>query len=225
MGALTTSLAEIVAPGEVIGIDREPSQVEAARLWADERGVRNVRFETANIFALPYPEASFDAVFSYTVLEHVKDPLWAMREMRRVLKPGGVAGICDPDYGALLLEPETPLLKELFGLMLAFSEEHGSPYYARRLRHYLLEAGFASTEGFAVGIGGGNPQAMRFNYEVVLKPTLETLRPWLVERGLAGEERVEALLAEALAWSQKPEAFFALMQCAAVAFVDEPAGL
>ena len=34
----------------------------------------------------------------------------------------GVAGICDPDYGALLLEPETPLMKELFRLILAFSE-------------------------------------------------------------------------------------------------------
>ena len=92
--------------GQVIGIDMEPSQVEAARLWAGERGVQNVRFETGNIFALPFPDASFDAVFSFTVLEHVKDPLRAMRVMRCVLKPGGVAGICEPEYGALLLEPD-----------------------------------------------------------------------------------------------------------------------
>src|SRR5215211_5509236 len=117
MGALTTSLAEWLAPGEVIGIDREPSQVEAARAWAAEKGVHNVRFETGNILELPYPDASFDAVFAFTVLEHLREPRLAMREMLRVLKPGGVAGIYDPDYAARLLAPSTPAMQELFQLM------------------------------------------------------------------------------------------------------------
>src|SRR5512143_3452508 len=98
MGALTASLARHLAPGEVIGIDREPSQIDAARAWAAEKGVGNVRFDLGNIFEIPFPDASFEAVFAYTVLEHVRDPLQAMREMRRVLKPGGIVGICDPDY-------------------------------------------------------------------------------------------------------------------------------
>src|SRR6266545_5088796 len=53
MGALTTSLAEWLAPGEVIGIDREPSQVNAARAWAEEKGIYNVRFEIGNIYDIP----------------------------------------------------------------------------------------------------------------------------------------------------------------------------
>ena len=77
MGALTTSLAEWLAPGEVIGIDREPSQVEAARAWATEKGIHNVRFEIGNIYDIPYPDGSFDAVLSFTVLEHVREPLRA----------------------------------------------------------------------------------------------------------------------------------------------------
>src|SRR5512142_1587093 len=74
MGALTTSLAEWLAPGEVVGFDREDSQVEAARAWAVERGVTNVRFERGNIYEMAYPDASFDAVFAHTVLEHVREP-------------------------------------------------------------------------------------------------------------------------------------------------------
>ena len=74
MGALTTSLAEWLAPGEVIGIDREPSQVEAARVWAAEKNVGNVRFETGSIYEIPYPDASFEAVFAFTVLEHLREP-------------------------------------------------------------------------------------------------------------------------------------------------------
>src|SRR5512144_3003484 len=140
MGALTTSLAEWLAPGDVIGIDRESSQVEAARAWATEKGVHNVRFEVGNIYEIPYPEASFDAVFAFTVLEHVREPLRAMKEMRRVLKPGGVIGLCDPDYEAQLQAPSSPGLAELSALMRRFSEEHASPYYARHQREYLLKA-------------------------------------------------------------------------------------
>jgi len=218
MGALTTSLAEWLAPGEVIGIDREPSQVDAAGAWAAEKGIHNVRFEIGTIYDLPYPDASFDAVFAFTVLEHLREPRRAMREMRRVLKSGGVAGIYDPDYEALLQAPSTPGVQELNQLMRRFSEEHGSPYYARHQRQYLLEAGFARTEGFAFAVGGGNPQMTPLMYQVVLKPTVDSLRPWIIEHGLADDAHLDALLAEAQAWSERPDAFFALMQCAAVAW-------
>jgi hypothetical protein len=55
-------------------------------------------------------------------------------------------------------------------------------------------------------------------YQVVLKPTFESLRPWIIEHGLADEAHLDALLAEGRAWSERPDAFFALMQCAAVAW-------
>ncbi|HSL46248.1 MAG TPA: methyltransferase domain-containing protein [Anaerolineales bacterium] len=218
MGALTTSLAEWLAPGEVIGIDRESSQVEAARAWAAEKGVDNVRFEIGNIYEIPYPDASFDAVFAFTVLEHVREPLRAMREMRRVLKSGGVAGIYDPDYATMLLAPSTPGLQELNRLMLRFSEEHASPYYARNQRQYLLEAGFARTEAFAFAVGGGDPQMIKGSYQIVMKPTIESIRPWILEQGLADNAHLDELLAEGQAWSERPDAFFALTQCAAVAW-------
>jgi SAM-dependent methyltransferase len=205
----------------VIGIDRELSQVEAARAWAAAQGVGNVRFEIGSIYDIPYPVAAFDAVFAFTVLEHLRDPRRAMGEMRRVLKPGGVAGIYDPDYATLLQEPSTPGLEELNGLMRRFSEVNGSPLYARHQRQYLLEAGFARSEGFAFAVGGGNAQLTPMAYRIVFKPTIESIRPWLIERGLADDARLDALLAEGQAWSERPDAFFALLQCAAVAWAPE----
>ena len=82
MGALTTSLAEWLAPGEVIGIDRESSQVAAARAWAAERDIHNVRFEIGNIYDIPYPNASFDTVFAFTVLEHLREHVGAAMTVR-----------------------------------------------------------------------------------------------------------------------------------------------
>ncbi len=216
MGALTTSLAEWLAPGEVIGIDREESQIAAARAWAEEKGVRNVRFEAGSIYEIPYPDASFDAVFAYTVLEHTREPMQAIREMRRVLKPGGVIGLCDPDYEGQLYAPASTGLAELMQLMRRFSEEHASPYYARHQRGYLLEAGFSPTEGFAQAAGGGSARMGPFMFRNIIKPTVEAIRPWIVENGHATDEHVDELLEEFQAWSERPDAFFALLHCAAV---------
>ena len=107
----TTSLAEWLSPGQVVGFDREQSQVAAARAWAAEKGVTNVRFELGNVYEIGYPDASFDAVFAYTVLEHTREPLRAIREMRRVLRPGGVIGLCDPDYEGQLQALPHPALQ------------------------------------------------------------------------------------------------------------------
>jgi ubiquinone/menaquinone biosynthesis C-methylase UbiE len=216
MGALTTSLAEWLAPGEVIGFDREQSQVDAARAWAAEKGVKNVRFETGNIYEIAYPDASFDAVFSFTVLEHVREPLRAMREMRRVLKPGGVVGLCDPDYEAQLQAPNSAAVVEMLNLMRRFSEAHASPYYARHQREYLLEAGFAHTEGFPIAVGGGDSKMMPAIFRIIMKPSMDAIRSWLIEQGLVTDAHLDQILAEAEAWSHRPDAFFALLQCAAV---------
>ncbi len=216
MGALTTSLAEWLAPGEVIGFDREESQVEAARAWAAEKGVNNVRFEVGSIYDIAYSAASFDAVFAYTVLEHTREPLQAIREMRRVLKQGGVIGLCDPDYEGQLYAPESSSLGELLQIMRRFSEEHASPYYARHQRGYLLDAGFSPTEGFAQAVGGGNDRMTPFMFRNIIKPTIDAIRPWIIENGHATSEHVDELLAEAQAWSERPDAFFALLHCAAV---------
>ena len=106
-GSITLDLAEHVAPGEVIGIDREPLQLERARALAVERGVANARFATGDAYALPFPGASFDAVFANAVLMWLRDPLAALKEFRRVLRPAGVAGISDIS-GLSVWEPATP---------------------------------------------------------------------------------------------------------------------
>src|SRR5438067_1545844 len=69
-GAITIGLTQAVAPGQVVGIDIESSQVEAARSLAAKMGVANVRFEVANVYDLPFPDASFDAAFAHTSLQH-----------------------------------------------------------------------------------------------------------------------------------------------------------
>src|SRR5207302_57957 len=58
-GSITLGLAEVVAPGEVVGIDLRPEAVEQSRAAAAQRGIANVRFEVGSAYDLPFPDGSF----------------------------------------------------------------------------------------------------------------------------------------------------------------------
>ena len=85
-GSITLDLA--VAPGETIGIDLREDFLRHGHDLARERVIANVQFQTASVYHLPYADGVFDAAFCCSVLQHLAAPLLALKEMRRVLKPG-----------------------------------------------------------------------------------------------------------------------------------------
>src|SRR6185503_5237822 len=101
-GTITLGLAQLVAPGEVVGIDLQPSLIERARALAATREQTNARFEIADVYGLPFADECFDAAFGNGVLMHLAEPVRALAQIRRVLRPGGIIGIRDPDFGAVL---------------------------------------------------------------------------------------------------------------------------
>lgn len=94
-GSITIGLGNVLTFGEVVGIDNQPEMVERARDAAAKAKVENVSFELADCYKLPFPDDSFDACFANSVLQHLSDPVAALAEMRRVLRPGGFAGVRD----------------------------------------------------------------------------------------------------------------------------------
>ena len=218
-GSITVALAEMLAPGEVVGIDVGAPQIERATALAKEKGVGNVRFQLGNVYELPFPDASFDAALANFVLQHVREPLRALKEMRRVLGPGGVVGVTDTDESTRLTAPSTPLVDEMISLMLRVRGEIGSPRYAFHLRRLLLEAGFARAEAYASAAGFGTPERLR-----VFAGTSEILRrPWLVKmvtkHGWADQAKLEAMIAEAQDWAARPDVIHAALNCQAVGWV------
>jgi ubiquinone/menaquinone biosynthesis C-methylase UbiE len=89
-GEPALTIASLVGPaGKVIGIDPVAEMVEAARRAADRGGSKNTQFEVAPADDLPFPADTFDAVVSRFGVMFFPYPLDAIREMLRVLKPGG----------------------------------------------------------------------------------------------------------------------------------------
>ncbi|MHB8872615.1 MAG: methyltransferase domain-containing protein [Myxococcaceae bacterium] len=97
-----TALALAARCAEVVGLDVTPQMQGEFERAARERGVRNVRFQLGRAEALPFPDASFDLVTSRRAPHHFLDLRGTVKEMARVLRPGGRLGISD------MTPPEAP---------------------------------------------------------------------------------------------------------------------
>jgi SAM-dependent methyltransferase len=85
----------VVPDGRVVGVDMTPLMLERARASARDAGVKNVAFELGYAEDLPVEDASADVVISNGVMNLFPDKLAGLREMARVLKPGGRLQIGD----------------------------------------------------------------------------------------------------------------------------------
>jgi len=220
-GSITVGLAEAVAPGLVVGVDLQATQVEQARAAAAERGVTNVRFETADIYRLPFADASFDVAFANAVLMHLTDPVAALRELRRVLRPSGIVAVRNPDFETTIISPLTPLMEQRDALMRRVREHVGVPngLVGRDHRRLLLEAGFMRTEATVSVVCGGSLEGTR-RRAPFLKAQLWGLARRALAEGWVDQVTVDAMMAEIDTWAERPDAFYANTWCAAVGWVD-----
>ncbi len=141
-GTITADLAGLVAPGRVTALERTDDALALARAELAERGI-DADFVVGDVHALDLPDDSVDVVHAHQVLQHVADPVQALREMRRVCKPGGVVAARDSDYAAFTWYPAVPALDEWLRLYRAAAHANGGePDAGRRLLAWAHEAGF-----------------------------------------------------------------------------------
>jgi len=141
-GTITAGLADRVPLGRVTGIDTAREVVEQAREAVGGRP--NVDFAAGDVYALDFPDDSFDVVHAHQVLQHLGDPVRALREMSRVTRPGGLVAARDGDYGAMAWYPEFPVLDEWRARYIAVARANGGePNGGRRLHAWARAAGLS----------------------------------------------------------------------------------
>ena len=140
-GTITLDFADRVA--HVTATEIDAGALALSQALAAERGVTNIDFAVADVHALDLLDDTFDIVHAHQVLQHVGDPVQALREMRRVAKPGGLVAARDADYAGFIWFPVSPDLDEWLRLYREAARANGGePDAGRRLLSWARAAGF-----------------------------------------------------------------------------------
>jgi SAM-dependent methyltransferase len=226
-GTITADLAARVAPGRVLAIDPSPDAVEQTRTLLAERSVPStktaaaetaatqttVEVEVAEVETLPPDVGLFDVVHAHQVLQHVADPVTALRAMGRLCRPGGLVAARDGDYAGFTWYPRIPELDEWLALYRQATRANGGePDAGRRLLAWAREAGLqdvtpsASVWCFADPAGRswwGGMWADRIVQSAVARQ--------LVDSGLATTADLERISAAWRRWAADDDGWFAVL--------------
>jgi ubiquinone/menaquinone biosynthesis C-methylase UbiE len=145
-GSITVDLAKLVPQGRVVGIEYSPEPLKDALAFAQQQGVTNAEFQVGDIHKLDFPDNTFDIVHAHQVLQHVADPVQALREMKRVCKKdGGIMAV--RESAKMLWYPESQGLEHFWEVATRMGRLKGSnPHPGYRLHVWAQEAGFTRSQ-------------------------------------------------------------------------------
>lgn len=212
-GSITVDLAAVVAPGEVVGIDREPTVLDGARALAAARGLANTQFEPADVYDLPFEADRFDVAYAHQVLQHLARPADALAEARRVLQPGGLLAVRDSDYGTMVHAPREPGLDRWLELYHQVTAANGAEADAGRyLKGWVEQAGFEDVVATASTWCYSDDEARRGWAELwAVRITEGAFADQAISGRLSDADELAQLAASWRAWAARPGGFFAFI--------------
>ena len=210
-GTITRDLGALVgADGEVLGVDSSADVVAQAAAGCD---LPQVRFVVGDALRLDVPDGAYDVVHAHQVLQHLTDPVAALREMRRVTRPGGLVAVRDADYAAMTWHPAVPALDRWLEVYRAAARAHDAePDAGRHLLGWALAAGFAEVVPTASAWCFATPHdrqwwgGMQADRIVASRIAGEA-----VDRGLCRADELPELAAGWRAWAASDDGWFAVL--------------
>ncbi|BBH66758.1 hypothetical protein ACTI_34430 [Actinoplanes sp. OR16] len=211
-GTITADLATRITPGRVTALERTAEALDLARAEVSRQGLTNVDFAVGDVHALDLPDDTFDVVHAHQVLQHVADPVAALREMRRVTRPGGVVAARDSDYAGFHWYPLIPELDEWLTLYQRVARGNGGePDAGRRLLAWARAAGFTDVTATVSAWGFTTDEDRQWwggmwADRILQSEMARTAR----ETGAATEADLRRLSDGWRRWADDPDGFFAI---------------
>jgi SAM-dependent methyltransferase len=191
-GFVSRMLAEVVGPsGNVVGVDVNGAQIEQARKLSAKEGLTNTSFIEASAYDTGLPRNTFDLVYCRFLLLHLADPGACLREMRDILKPGGILVIEDGDLATAASIPPTAL-DAFADLFCRLGPLRGVDYsIANRLCHLVAGAGLS-----LVNLKVHQPADREGENGLLLKWSVQEAGPAFVDAGLISSDRLQRTLSD-----------------------------
>jgi ubiquinone/menaquinone biosynthesis C-methylase UbiE len=146
-GTISCAIARIFPNAHIWGIDPSHHLLTTAREVQEQQHLTNVQFALGDAYALNFPNASIDFVYGRLLFQHLAEPMKALKEIARVLKPGGKVCLVDVADNWFALNPEPPVFGALRECLGAIQTSLGGDCrVGYKLGSYLSEAGFSQIE-------------------------------------------------------------------------------
>jgi SAM-dependent methyltransferase len=142
VGAQTVTLAQRSPGAQFTSVDVSADSIAEAKQTVEAAGLTNVRFQQADIFALPFAPESFDHVFVCFVLEHLSRPVEALAILNRLLEPGGTMTVIEGDHGSAYFHPDSNAARRAIQCQVELQRlAGGNALIGRQLYPLMVEAG------------------------------------------------------------------------------------
>lgn len=214
-GTITADFAGLVPEGQVVGLDCTPNILQVAKALATKRGLSNLQFAIGDIHKLDFPDDTFDIAHAHQVLQHVGNPTQALREMRRVVKPGGKVAVRDSDFSTMTWYPDVNGMANWQELYLKVARSNGGePNAGRQLHAWARAAGFdqhsiiATTSTWCYN----SPEERTWWSSLWAERTIESsFAQYAIKYGHATEEDLVRIARTWQKWGTEVDGWFAIL--------------
>lgn len=210
-GTITADLARLVR--EVVALEVTEEAAALTRAELDRRGIHNATVLVGDVHALDLADDAFDVVHAHQVLQHVADPVGALREMVRVTRPGGVVAVRDSDYGHFSWHPASPGLDRWLELYDAAARANGGePHAGRMLLAWAHAAGASDVVAGSSTWCFADPEDRTWWGGLWAdRITTTALARQLVDEARASEDDLADVAAAWRGWAADPDGWFSVL--------------
>lgn len=207
-GSITAEFAARVAPeGSVLGIDYSVEVIERAQNTFGDSGAT---FQAMDLYALDIEDNTYDIAHAHQVLQHVSDPVAALREMQRVVRPGGLIAVRDADYAGMHWAPESPLLDQWLSVYRKVAKANDAePDAGRHLVRWAREAGLTNvTATVDAWLFASRDRRSWWGSTWAARVVSSSLAEQAIEQGFASAAELNAIADGWRAWIEEQDGWF-----------------
>lgn len=215
-GSITAEFADRLGrDSNILGVDLSGDVVQnAASTYADSAAF----FATMDLYALDCDADQYDIVHAHQVLQHLSDPVAALREMRRVVRPDGIVAVRDADYAAMHWAPESPALAKWLSTYRQVAHANDAePDAGRYLASWARQAGFSDiTPTVDTWLFASSDARMWWGSTWAERTTSSSLAEQAIRDKIATSAELEEIAAGWRKWVDDPDGWFVVVHTALI---------